>query len=314
MEALSNVTHEMLMDPGFILNEKNVLVTKDFLNKIFKKYNLDYSIVNLNTFINATTHLSYSKTSYILNDESNRHGYHKVKEISSNKIREPNNAVPLQNESYDRLEFLGDSIIHVIITEYIYARFPDQQEGFLTKLRTKLENSETLAKFTQVLGLDTYILISRYMEETNGRQKNIHVLEDVFEAFIGAIYIDNGSLYNGHMNGYNFELCKSLIVQLIESEIDISEILFNEKNYKDILLQYAHTRKWPEPVYGTQKVIGTENKIYEMYVMIRGNIDGIGRGNSKKKGEQKAAESALKKYKVISADSDHSDDECEYSL
>lgn len=292
------------VDPIFILNEKNMLITKDFINSIFKKYNLKHSVIHIDRFIIATTHTSYSTKSYTSVESE---GCHKIKEISSNKISHPNKAIPLQTKSYERLEFLGDSIIHAILAEYIFVRFSDQQEGFMTKLRTKLENSETLAKFTQVLGLDSYILLSRYKEETNSRYNDVHILEDVFEAFIGTLYLD------GDNCGNNFELCRSLLVQLIESEIDIAEILCNETNYKDILLQYAHTKKWPDPIYGTQRVSGTENKIYEMFVRIKGNIEGIGKGNSKKKGEQMAAAMALKKFRVLHDDSDGSDDEYEYS-
>jgi dsRNA-specific ribonuclease len=303
----SSVSERINTDPIFILNEKNTLVSKEFLNKLFRKYKLNHSVVNLNTFIIATTHTSYSTLSYSSTDNGTQEGYHKVREISMNKISHPTNAIPLQRESYERLEFLGDSIIHAVLAEYIFSRFYDQQEGFMTKLRTKLENSDTLAKFSQVLGLDKYILLSRYIEETNGRYNNVHILEDVFEAFIGSLFLD------GDDRGKNFEMCRTIIIQLIETEIDISELLFNENNYKDMLLQYAHTRKWPDPIYGTQRVSGTENKIYEMYVKIKGNIEGVGRGNSKKKGEQLAAAEALKNFKVLHDDSDSSDDECEYT-
>lgn len=290
-------------DAIFILNEKNTLITKNFLETIFKKYSLSHTITKFNRFITATTHTSYCVTSYA---SDNGEGFHKVKEISNNKILHPNTAIPLQGESYERLEFLGDSVIHVILAEYIFNRFSDQQEGFMTKLRTKLENSETLAKFSQVLGLDTYILLSRYMEESNARYNNVHILEDVFEAFIGSLYLD------GDNRGENFEVCRSLVIQLVETEIDIAELLNNETNYKDILLQYAHTRKWPDPVYGTQRVSGTDNKIYEMFVRIKGNIEGVGRGNSKKKGEQLAAAEALSKFRAWHGDSDCSDDEYVY--
>lgn len=303
----STTINQIDVDPIFILNEKNVLITKEFINSLFKKYNLKHSVIQIDRFIIATTHTSYSVKSYASTESGCIEGCHKIKEISANKILHPNKAIQLQTESYERLEFLGDSIIHAILAEYIFVRFSDQQEGFMTKLRTKLENSETLAKFTQVLGLDSYILLSRYMEETNSRYNNVHILEDVFEAFIGTLFLD------GDNRGNNFELCRSLLVQLIESEIDIAEILCNETNYKDILLQYAHTKKWPDPIYGTQRVSGTENKIYEMFVRIKGNIEGIGKGNSKKKGEQMAAAMALKKFRVLHDDSDCSDDEYEYT-
>lgn len=253
----------------------------------------------------AMTHSSYCRVEH-----------KKMEEISATKIRNTTNVIPLQEHSYERLEYLGDSIIHAVLADYIFTRFPMQQEGFMTKLRTKLENSETLARLSQIIGLDNYLLISRYYEENNSRNENIHLLEDIFEAFIGATYIDGN-------DGRNFNVCRSLFIGLIERNIDITEILRNETNYKDMLLQYAHSQKMPDPVYGTTNVSTSqqhskydtrENKLYEMYVKIGSKIKGIGIGNSKKKGEQMAAEDALRKFGVINDDSDDSDEECEYKI
>lgn len=284
----------------FILNEKNTLISSTDITSILNKYDIKHPIINMNLFVIATTHTSYSITSYV-NDGMN--GMHKIKELGTSKIRNPRNAVPLQSESYERLEYLGDAIIHGILAEYIFNRFPDQQEGFMTKLRTKLENSDTLARFTQVLGLDSFILLSRDVEENGGRTNNVHILEDIFESFIGCLYIDGKEI------GKNFENCRKLITQLIENEIDIADILRNETNYKDLLLQYAHKKKWTDPIYGTKGVSGSDNKEYKMFVVVNGREDGVGVGNSKKKGEQMAARSALLKYHVIHDDDDSSDEE-----
>ena len=144
------------------------------------------------------------------------------------------------------------------------------------------------------------------MEEKDSRKTDMHILEDTFEAFIGALFQDNNE------NENTYKLCRSLVVQLIESEIDIAELISNETNYKDILLQYAHTKKWPDPIYGTKCISGSDNKTYEMFVKIKGNIEGIGKGNSKKKGEQLAAAMALRRFRVVHDDDDDSDEEYEY--
>lgn len=287
----------------FILNEKNIFITENDIKRILDKYNLEHIITNMNLFVIATTHASYCIMSYI-SDNEHGEGFHKIKEIGNSKIKNPRNAIPLQSESYERLEYLGDAIIHAILAEYIFTRFPEQQEGFMTKLRTKLENSDTLARFTQVLGLDTYILMSRDVEEAGGRNENIHILEDVFEAFIGSLYIDGCDV------GKNFVTCKKLVISLIETEIDIVDIIRNETNYKDILLQYAHKKKWTDPIYGTKCVLGNDNKkMYKMFVVVNGKEIGIGIGNSKKKGEQEAAKLALSKFHIIHDDDDSSDEE-----
>lgn len=280
-------------DELFLLNPSNVLITKDFLNSIFKKYNLNITVKNLDIFIRATTHQSYCKSE--IGKNTNQIPKHAIP-----KHLDIHNIVPLQNESYERLEFLGDAMIHSILGEYLYDRYPTQNEGFMTILRTKLENMTTLSKLSKILGLHKYILISRYLEDSGDRTKNEHLTEDGFEAFIGAIYKDTNN---------NYDICKKLIHTLIETELDIAELLNSEKNYKALLLEYAHKMKMPDPLYGTRNVNCQEHKIYEMFVQIQGDIVGIGSGVSKKIGEQNAAKCALKKFNALTDDSDASEDE-----
>lgn len=286
----------------YILNDKNIMITEKDIQKIFKKFNITQKIIDIKLFVIATTHISYCVSNYTL---SQSNGFHKVKDISLTKISDPRTAIPLQQESYERMEFLGDAIIHAVLAEYIFVRYPDQQEGFMTKLRTKLENSETLAKFSQIIGLDKFLLISKNSEEVNLRENNIHVLEDIFEAFIGAMYIDNRT-------ETQFINCKKIIISLIEDVIDIAEIIQNDTNYKDILLRYANKKKYGVPEYGTQCVLGDENKMYKMFVRLGGEIVGIGVGNSKKSGEQMSARMALIRYGEIREDDDSSEEEYEY--
>lgn len=310
-------------DQLFILNDKNVLITASFINSIFAKYGIEYNVCNLKNYQLAMTHNSYCIGDIVL--EHSKHNCTRTPYSDSpsafrgTKIKPDARIVPLQKESYERLEFLGDSIIHHILASYIYNRFDDQQEGFMTKLRAKLENSDTLAKLTKIIGLNKYILLSRYYENNNCRVDNIHILEDVFEAFIGALSLDT-------KKSSNFEVCEKFVITLIELEVDIAELLHTETNYKDTLLKYAHTRKWPDPGYGTRNVIGTsfvenaydknkgcvDNKTYVMWVKIGHEIHGVGKGNSKKQGEQAAAAAALRKLGVICDNEELSDEEYEY--
>lgn len=289
-------------DMLFILNETNTLITSEFINGIFTTYKLGVSVRNLDRYITAMTHTSYSLSSY---EHDNKTGLHKIKEISTTKVNNPLSVIPLQKQSYERLEFLGDSVIHTIMTKYLFDRFIDQQEGFMTKLRTKLENSETLAQFTCKLGLNKYVLLSRYMEEKGCRYDSTPILEDIFEAFIGALFLD----CDGKTQGYC--ACQKLVISLVEQEIDFSILLSNDTNYKDALLRYAHEQKMPDPMYGTIQILDMDNKIYEMYVKIGDETKGVGRGNSKKKGEQNAAMMALITFGVITEDDDESEDEYE---
>jgi hypothetical protein len=143
------------------------------------------------------------------------------------------------------------------------------------------------------------MLISKPIEALCGRD-NIKFLEDIFEAFICALYTDAG-----------FNICRDFIINLIQDEIDFASILHNETNYKDILLRYFHKQQWASPTYETIQYTGPEHKKnFKMCVKDnKGNIIGIGNGSCKKTGEQFAAKQALLKFGLLDNpdQNDHSD-------
>lgn len=311
---------------NYILNEKNKYITKEFIHELLEKYGIKYKVNNLEFFNRAMTHDSYLERDFTSNkfknfartgDASKLSPTEKVEFIGSCKIIKmvvekkiepiPNNVqnkkvIPLKTTSYERLEYLGDSVIHLILAEYLYKRYSDKDEGFMTKLRTKIENGQTLSQLARTLGLHEYVLIARYIEQIGGRDGNDHIFEDTFESLLGALYEDSGC---------ELSLCKKLVVNIIEAHIDFAHMIYNETNYKDLLLQYHHRMKWPDPEYGLIEIVERNTKKYfNMYVKggMNGVINGVGSGSSKKKGEQIAAENALKKFNVIT---DESDDESE---
>lgn len=286
----------------FILNENNKWITKQYIDDVLKKYNVDYKIKNTEQFKKAMVHTSYIEKSpeEWLNNKSKKNTT-----IELEPIDDPKKAIPLQARSYERLEFLGDSVLHCIIANYIFHRYTNQDEGFMTKLRTKIENGDTLSLLSQKIGLDQYVIVSRYIERMGGRENNTHILEDVFEAFIGALYIDGG-----------FDVCNKFVVNIMEEEVDFANIIQNENNFKDMLLQYCHKMKWRDPWYGNLDVSGPDNnRMFTMYVKIRkdhqddGEIVGTGVSSSKKKGEQEAARQALVKFNVVQNEMESDDDE-----
>lgn len=269
-----------------ILNEKNKLITKDVIESILLKYNINHKISqkNMPIFIQAMTHITYTDRNVCGNVD-----YKSVDSI-----------IPIQKLSYERLEYLGDSIIHLSIADYLFNRYNKEYEGFMTRLRIKIENGPSLARLSRAIGINEYVLISKCIEQANGRN-NVKILEDIFEAFIAALYIDS-----------NFEICKNFIISLIEKEIDIAQLLNNDTNYKDILLRYHHRNKLPVPTYECiENICNEHDNIFKMCVKDSNHkILGIGKGNTKKRGEQIAARNALIKYGEIKINSD-SDDESE---
>ncbi len=301
VENDSEYTNEQLM--MYVLNENNKPITKKFLESIMKRYNISHKIQNIERFQIAMTH-----TSYLERDLKNDRLVKLVKEKDLVPIpkSEINNAMKLKNVSYERLEFLGDSVIHLALADYLHDRYPDEQEGFMTRLRTKIESGPTLAHLSKVLGLHEYVIIARNIEQIGGREKNTHILEDAFEAFIGSLYLES-----------SFEICKKLLINLIEDQVDMSTLIHVETNHKDTLLQWYHKWKWADPEYGSKGFIERDNKkIFKMYVKgfiqtERGEnewvIIGEGEGTSKKKGEQEAARNALFKLGIIKETSENDD-------
>lgn len=283
-----------IADPTpYILNENNVLITTEYVENILKKYSVDCKIKNIKPFQLAMTH-----TSYLIRDDNYYKNNKSKNTVDLDPISDPSLAIPLQKMSYERLEFLGDSVIHLILATYFYNRYDEENEGFMTRLRTKIENGETLSQLSLAIGLNKYVLISRYIEKNGGRENNSHILEDSFEAFMGALYQEIG-----------FDKCKIFLINLMEEEVDFASILSTETNFKDMLLQFFHQRKWKDPTYGVLDISGPDNKkMFTLYVKCKktqhddGEIVGIGVGSSKKKAEQNACANALKHFGLIKED------------
>jgi dsRNA-specific ribonuclease len=299
----------------YVLNEHNQYITKEAVEKILSRYGIRYNVTNLELFKMATVHTSYlkrdlksDKTLRLLLTKDKSHNLlvkqaptlnKDVEKIPKDKIKK---TIELQTHPYERIEFLGDSVIRLVFTDYLYSRYDDQDEGFMTRLRTKLENGEALARLTKSIELNKYAIIARYFETQNGRTENHHILEDIFEAFIGALYLDG-----------SFEICKKFLINLIEQEADIVQYLHIETNHKDTLLQFHHKMKWSDPEYGMIEQFGTEKKMFKMFVRgPDGEYAGIGSAPSKRNGEQNAARQALIKYGIIQEEPEDSDDDYEY--
>ena len=174
-------------------NNKNKLINKNDIQNILKKYGIFQNINNLGIYQEAFTHESYSLP-------------HIEKSIMSDNLKltdKLDGVAPLQNKSYERLEYLGDAIIEGIISNYLFQRFPEEDESFLSRLRVSLVKGMNLAYLSRIVGLGKFLLISRTLEEKeNGRMKE-NILEDTFEAFIAAIFIDFNNDKHGFLSSFN---------------------------------------------------------------------------------------------------------------
>jgi len=262
-------------------NERNKLLTKEDVKSSIKRFNVDIVVNNLSIYQQALTHKSYTKKD-LLTPEI----------LSRFKNKFSPNLVELQEASNERLEFLGDTVIKLIVSHYLFIRYENEDEGFMTRLKTKIENRDTLAILAKKIGLDNFLLVSQQIESVTGRTSD-KLLEDAFESYIGALYLDSG-----------FENCHKFITNILESEIDYAEILCNDSNYKDQLLRYYHKNKWSHPLYIEISHDGPPHRrVFTMGVKDNdGNIVGTGKDKSKRKAEQTSAKKALIHFGVIKED------------
>lgn len=187
-------------------------------------------------------------------------------------------------ESNERLEFLGDSIISFVVSNYLFKKYPAFDEGILTNLRSLLVNTKSLANAAKALDFGINLRLSKGEEESKGRQ-NQSLLADSFEAFIGALFLDQG-------------------VTKIESFLE--EVLLPQaeeyikkqtlKDPKSLLQEHVQAQKLNSPVY---KVIAEEGpahaKIFTVSVYVKESQVGLGKGKSKQEAEESAAKEALER-------------------
>ena len=162
------------------------------------------------------------------------------------------------NSSYERYEFLGDSVLNLIIANFIFLKYPDKEEGYLTRIRTKLVNGKTLAYLAKQINLNQFLIISKNVENINGRN-NDRILEDVFEAFLCSINTDLGYKY-----------AENFVLRLINKYIDFN-LLEEDNNFKDILLRKCQQTMQINPEYELISTTGpAHKKVFTSVVIIKG--------------------------------------------
>lgn len=268
----------------YILNEKNEFITTKDIQTIFSKVNFNHKPKNLDNFQTAMIHKSYLK-SIQLNDKIIK-GLKEVEPIDSKLIKK---CIPLQDKCYETLEFLGDAVIHHVFADYLFRRYEGKDQGFLTIMRIKLEKGSTLNYLARIIGLDRFIVIARNIELAGGRNNNAAILEDVFEAFIGALSLET-----------TFENCKKFLEKLIDSNIDFASLINSDDNYKESLMQFYHDLGFKTtPRYELlEEFDENQKRKFKMAAYSPdGKLIGVGHGSSKSIGAKYAAKNALNKLK-----------------
>ncbi|MBI3954901.1 ribonuclease III [Candidatus Gottesmanbacteria bacterium] len=188
-------------------------------------------------------------------------------------------------ESNERLEFLGDTVLSFLVSDFLFNTYPKFSEGYLTNLRSSLVKTTTLAKIAQNLNLGNYLKLSKGEEESGGR-KNSSLLADTFEALIGAIFLDSG-----------LKTTKIIIEKLI---FPMVPMIIKDKSYKDSKSTYQEivqeTTK-NSPLYQVMKETGPDHaKEFTVGVYVNSKLWGTGVGRNKQEAEQSAATNALENW------------------
>lgn len=188
------------------------------------------------------------------------------------------------SESNERLEFLGDAVLELASTIFLYQERPADAEGMLTTYRSALVRTETLAELAKELGLNQRMYLSKG-EEAGGGRDNPGLLADLLEAVIGALYLDQG-----------FSVVEDFLSQVLFPKF--SEILASKayRDQKSLLQEAVQARSLPTPAYRVIKEEGPDHsKTFTVEVLIDQEVWGLGQGNSKQRAQQAAASMALKK-------------------
>lgn len=293
LQTLHNKTQDVA-ENELPYNPSNILIQADDIHAMFARHGLKgVCLHNIHLYRNAFVHKSYCT---MKNDD-----------FTTGNERCPEGCLPLQEMSYERLEFLGDAILGMVVARYLYERFPDQSEGFLSKLRTKIVNGKMLGHLAEKVGFPSYVILSKQIEESQGRS-NYKIMEDVFEAFIGAIYMDfsdtqvsmSKTLSFMPQSGAGFHVAEQWIITILETYIDFADLIQQKTNFKDMLSQYMQHKYQDSPRFFEVNVqLRNGQKVFKYCVKDRaGAVLGIAEGNSRKDAENLAAKAALEYYGI----------------
>lgn len=179
----------------------------------------------------------------------------------------------------ERLEFLGDSVLGMVVAEFLYKNFPSKDEGFLSKIRSKIVNGQTLGELSEKTELDK-LMVSKAID----KDATQHILGDLFEAFIGALYLDRGLK----------KTRKFIINRVVKKHVDLVTVIKNDTNYKSSLIEWAQKNKI-QINFDTKCIDNSQphNPLFETKIFLNENKIGFGEGRSKKEAEQMAAKEAI---------------------
>ena len=222
-------------DEGLIFNPYNPLnikITLSEVQSILSKYGLPTTVDNIALYERAFVHRSYTKRPNFENIQQN-----------ITIVERPSDCMPLSSKSNERLEFLGDGVLECVTKYLLYRRFPKADEGFMTEKKIAIVKNEAIGKIALEMGLYKWLILSKHAEEKKIRT-NLKKLGCLFEAFIGAVFLDFNKVVvkddenwfqSMFVTGPGFQMAQKFVENVFEKHIDWVALIQNDDNYKNIL-------------------------------------------------------------------------------
>ena len=209
----------------------------------------------------------------------------------------PPECMPLCEGDNEQIEFVGDSLLGCVIALYLQERYPDQDEGFLTRLRTRLVNNKQLGELAQKIGFQNWLILSRHQEEICNGRRNLRILGSMLEAWVGAMYLDLAPTNAGAA----FTRIQKWLINLFETQVDFVSLIAEDNNFKDQLLKYYQAAYHTPPKYKEVAVEGPlHDRTFTMGVLSpEGAVIAVATARNKKVAEQEASKRALVKLGAL---------------
>jgi ribonuclease-3 len=270
-------------------NPKNRELTPSDAIPILKRYGWKGRIQKFNLFLQACCHKSYVDRPEIWQE----HAENGEEVIVAPR---PDNCLPLYKCDNEELEFLGDRVLGLVIATYVSKRYPGYGEGFLTRILSRIVNNKQLGYLAKEIGMSPLIVLSRHMEDVCDGRNNLRILGSMFEAWIGALYLQEDQV------GFGLQQCNDFIITIIEKHIDFVQIIIEDTNYKDQLLRKFQALYHTPPRYKELSVTGpSHDKTFVMAVLDPNDmVISTATAKNKKVAEQEASRLALKLFETDS--------------
>jgi dsRNA-specific ribonuclease len=229
IEKTENGNEIYVFDPYNPLNKE---IQHADIENILQTYGIKVPITNINLYRRAFINKSYLRRPELENQQNN-----------IVIVPKPDNCMPLHTKSNERLEFVGDGVLELIAKWVLYLRFPKENEGFMTEKKIALVKNEAIGKLAFEMGLHKWVVLSKHAESKDIRT-NLKKLGCVFEAFLGAIFLDynrmevkdEGHLFeNLFLSGPGFQIAQIFVESVFEKHVDWMNLIRNDDNYKNIL-------------------------------------------------------------------------------